>query len=153
MIELFHNACYTFQKKVLEAGAGITEGQQEAILAEVMAMYAHDARVSIREFLADVLRRFLETAVQDLMLKPILATVAPVQEQIDAIPVPGLATLINLSDIAEECVERIVREVRFIKKYGINVVSAVAKALSPILTFHVSLGASVIDRFWVHGCS
>jgi len=104
--ELFHNACYTFVELVKKS-----EGDSiEASLSSVMRMYAHDCRLAVKNLLVDVLRKFLSTAVQDLMMKPILAAVDPLQEAIAAIPVPGLATLIDLKQMSTECVERIVHE-------------------------------------------
>lgn len=107
MTEVYRNACYTFKKITKGATSG---AQLEAALSEVMRMYAHDSRVSIRKLLVSVLRKFLNTAVNDLILKPLLSTLAPLQETIDNIPIPGLATLINMDDMAKVCVERIIQD-------------------------------------------
>ena len=102
--ELFHNACYTFVELAKKS-----EGQSlELTLSYVMRMYAHDCRIAVKALLIDVLRKFLTTAVEDLMMKPILAAVEPLQATIAAIPVPGLSTLIDLTEMSTEVVERIV---------------------------------------------
>lgn len=104
MNSIFHNAVYTFQKAARDADPS----RHAAILAEVMRKYVHDSKVAAKDLIVQILRAVLDIPVQELMLKPAGAVTEPIQSMIDAIPIPGLSTLFNLSSMVEEVIESIV---------------------------------------------
>ena len=84
--DLTHRAHYKFQTRVVEAGYQ----NQMQIFNEVMADYVHDAKVAEKEILNSILVSILQPSVESNVIVPCGELVQPVQDMIDAIPVPGL---------------------------------------------------------------
>lgn len=102
--DLTHRAHFKFSTRVLEAGyAG-----QEAILNEVLADMVHDAKIAENAILNSILNSILQPSVESNVIVPCGELVQPVQDAIDAIPLPGLSDLFNLPNLVEEVVTTIV---------------------------------------------
>jgi len=100
---LFHRAVYTFKSIIAEnPGASLVTHA-----AEIMKRYVHDAKVFVRYCLMTLLKKLLDSPVNELVIKPAKTLVEPVQAMIDAIPIPGLSTLFDLQQLLGECVSTI----------------------------------------------
>jgi len=100
---LFHRATYTLGKLIKE-NAAVTAAQHAA---EVMRRYVHDAKIFLFALLMNVIRKLLASPVSELVIKPCKALVAPIQDMIDAIPIPGLSTLFDLEALLGDAVKEI----------------------------------------------
>jgi len=103
MEALFHRATYTLGKLIKE-NPGLTAAQHAA---DVMRRYVHDAKIFLNVCLMNIIRKLLDSPVNELVLKPCKALIAPIQEMIDAIPIPGLSTLFDLEDLLGSAVKSI----------------------------------------------
>jgi len=102
--DLGHRALYYF-----EAAAKASDYTNlEAILVDTASKMVHDAKLSEKALLVSVLTAILQPMIEEKVIKPCVELVAPIQDLINAIPVPGLADLFNLSDMVEECLGSIV---------------------------------------------
>jgi hypothetical protein len=101
--DLVHRAIHAFATAVEEAKF---EGQ-EAIFAEVMAKYLHDAKVSLKGVLENILAGILQSPFETLVITPSMELVKPIQDMIDEIPVPGLSDLFNLSTLTEDVLDNL----------------------------------------------
>jgi hypothetical protein len=84
--DLTHRAHFKFQTKVIEAAYG----NQLPILNEVLADMVHDAKLAEKQLLNQILNDILQPSVESNVIVPCGELVQPVQDMIDAIPVPGL---------------------------------------------------------------
>jgi len=105
MNDIFHNAVYTFQKLSSDADPK----SHGTILLEVMKKYAHDSKLAAKQLIVKILRALLDTPVQELIIKPSLTLVAPIQGVIDSIPIPGLSSLFNLTALTSDAAEEIIQ--------------------------------------------
>lgn len=102
--DLAHRALYSF-----EAAAKTSDYTNlEAIWADTGSKMVHDAKLSEKALLVAVLTAILQPMIEENVIKPCVELVAPIQDVINAIPVPGLSDLFNLSDMVEECLGSIV---------------------------------------------
>jgi hypothetical protein len=100
--DLTHRAIHAFATATEEAKF---EGQ-EAILNDVLAKFVHDAKLSMKNVLNNILAGILQSPFETLVMTPSLELVKPIQDMIDEIPVPGLSDLFNLSSLTEEVLEK-----------------------------------------------
>ena len=105
---LAHRAVHAFATGIAEF-----EGEEKdftGLLNDVLARYLHDAKISMQGLLNGILGDMLASPMETLVLTPSLALVAPLQELLDAIPVPGLADLFNLETLTEEVLGRVLED-------------------------------------------
>jgi len=102
--DLSHRAVHA-----IATGISKFEGDEKdfnGLLKDVMTKYMHDTKLSMKDVLNGILGGMLASPVETGVLTPALTLVAPVQEVIDAIPVPGLADLFSLEALTEDVVGR-----------------------------------------------
>lgn len=104
LAELFHRATYTLDKLVAENSAVSIVDHA----TEILRRYVHDAKLYIKYTLLSLLRRLLSSPITQYITTPGAAIVAPIQEMIDAIPIPGLSTLFNLQNLLQETIDETV---------------------------------------------
>jgi len=103
---LFRRATYTLNKLATEnPGVSILDHCNE-----VFRRYIHDAKLYLKDTFVILLRRILESPVNQLVTTPAKKLVEPVQAVIDAIPIPGLSTLFNLNDLLGEVVHDVLQD-------------------------------------------
>jgi len=102
--DLTHRAHYKFTTKAVENGYA----NLDALLNEVLADMVHDAKLAETAILNGILMDTLQPSVESNVIVPCGELVQPVQDLIDAIPVPGLSDLFNLPSIVEEVIGSIV---------------------------------------------
>ena len=102
---LTHRAVHAFATGIAEFEGD--ERNLNGLLSDVLARYIHDAKISMKELSNNILGDMLASPKETLVLTPSLTLVAPLQEMLDAIPVPGLADLFSLEGLTEEVVERV----------------------------------------------
>lgn len=102
--DLTHRAHFKFQTRVMEAAYQ----DQLSILNEVLADMVHDAKIAENQLLNQILNDILQPSIESNVIVPCGELVQPVQDMIDAIPVPGLSDLFNLPNLVEEVVGSIV---------------------------------------------
>jgi hypothetical protein len=107
MNAVHYNAAYTFSKLAKESG-NYEVANLETVLATVMRKMVHDCKLAAKVLIVQFLRVLLDTPVQELMIKPAKALVAPMQAQIDTIPVVN--TFLNLTDMTSHVIEKIVKD-------------------------------------------
>jgi hypothetical protein len=105
--EVYYNAVYTLTKFMKESN-NYDLANQQTILADTMRKMVHDCKLATNRLIVKFLRMLLDTPVLELMIKPAKALVEPIQATIDAIPV--INTLLNLTALTEETIEKIVKD-------------------------------------------
>jgi hypothetical protein len=102
---LAHRAVHAFATGIDEF-----EGDEKdfnGLLNDVLVRYTHDAKLSMQDLLNGILGDMLAAPMETVVLTPSLTLVAPLQELLDSIPVPGLADLFSLEALTEEVVGRV----------------------------------------------
>jgi len=102
--DLTHRAIHAFETKVRELD---TYTNLDKILDEVLSRYIHDAKLSEKTLLNEILGGMLREPIESGVINPCLELTKPIQEVIDAIPVPGLSDLFNLTSLVEEVLGKI----------------------------------------------
>lgn len=101
--EILHRAVYTFGN----LAKSVSEGELPNVLSHVTGLLFHDAFLMIKISVLDILSRILNGPINELVVKPCEELIAPLQETIDAIPIPGLSVLIDLNSLLHETVDEI----------------------------------------------
>jgi hypothetical protein len=101
---LVHRAVYTFGN----LAASVAEGERLTMLAHTTGLLFHDCYIMVQSTIAAVLTYILSPMVNEMVLKPGQNAIAPLQEVVDSIPVPGLSVLLDLNALLEETVGDIV---------------------------------------------
>lgn len=95
-----HRAVYNFGVK-----AGETSGADlMAVLNHVTGLLFHDAYIMIQSTVKQILNNLLSPMITENVVTPAQKLIAPLQETIDAIPIPGLSALLDLNALLEETV-------------------------------------------------
>lgn len=102
--DLTHRAHYKFTTRAVESGYANLTG----ILNEVLADMVHDAKLAEVTIINGILLDILQPSIESNVIVPCGELVQPVQDLIDAIPVPGLSDLFNLPSLVEEVIGSIV---------------------------------------------
>ena len=102
--DLAHRAVHAFSTGIAEFEGD--EKDYNALLNNVMRKYLHDAKLSMKDLLNGILGGMLASPMESTVLTPSLTLVGPLQEMLDAIPVPGLADLFSLEGLTEDVVGR-----------------------------------------------
>jgi len=97
---IVHRAVFTFGS----LAKSIAEGELASVLSHVTSLLFHDALICVRSVISEVLAAILSSPLQELVLKPCGELIAPLQEAIDSIPLPGLSLLFDLGSMLEEVV-------------------------------------------------
>jgi len=100
-----HRAVYSF-KTAYEAG----NTNIESNINDILGKFIHDAGLSIQTLLNEIFESLMQDSFESLVITPCLALVAPIQETIDSIPVPGLSSLFNLSGLTEEVLGKLLSD-------------------------------------------
>lgn len=101
--DILHRAVYTFSVK-----AGETSGADlNHVLSHVTSLLFHDAYIMVQSTLLDVLNGLLSPMITEHVINPAGALIAPLQETIDSIPIPGLSVLLDLNALLEDTVNDI----------------------------------------------
>jgi len=101
--DLTHRAIHAFDTAYKE---GETDNL-ERLLNGIIAKYVHDAKLSLKSVLTAILGGILQSPIETLVFTPCLELVKPIQDVIDAIPVPGLSDLFNLSTLMGEVLHKV----------------------------------------------
>jgi len=98
-----HRAVYTFGS----LAKSVSESELSSVLAQVCKMFIHDCLILVRSVIIDILKAILDAPLTELVITPCKALIEPIQEQIDAIDIPGLPLLIDLNQMLEEVIYNI----------------------------------------------
>lgn len=101
---LLHRAVFTFGN----LAKSVSESELLNVLNHVTGLLFHDAFLMVKATVHDVLKAILNAPVEELVVKPCGELIAPLQETLDAIPIPGLPVLIDLNALLNETVSSIV---------------------------------------------
>ena len=97
---IIHRAVYTFGS----LAKSIAESELPSVLSHVTSLLFHDILIMIKSVVMAVLNAVLDSPLNELVIKPCKDLILPLQETIDAIPIPGLSMLFNLNTMLEEVV-------------------------------------------------
>ena len=103
MQAIAHRAVCTFGS----LAKSISEGEMASVLSHVTALLFHDCLLMVRSVIADVLTAILAGPITEMVITPAGKLIAPLQEMVDAIPVPGLSTLMDLNAMLQDVVDGI----------------------------------------------
>lgn len=95
-----HRAVATFGS----LAKSISEGEMPSVLAHVTALLFHDCLLMVRACIAEVLTAILAGPITELVITPAGELIAPLQELVESIPIPGLSMLIDLNTMMQEVV-------------------------------------------------
>lgn len=101
---ILHRAVYTFGS--LAKSVGPTE--LLAALGHTTSRLFHDCVLMIRTTMNAVLRAILNSPINEMVITPCKELIAPLQETIDSIPIPGLGALLDLQKMLLGAVDDIV---------------------------------------------
>ncbi|RYG67429.1 hypothetical protein EON64_07455 [archaeon] len=97
---ILHRAVHTFG----QLARSNVETEYNAVLNHVMGLFFHDIVVMVKSTVMDILTAILSAPINELVIAPCQELVTPLQEMIEAIPIPGLSTLLDLPTMLEEVV-------------------------------------------------
>lgn len=100
---ILHRAVFTFGN----LARSNVETEYNAVLNHVMGLFYHDVVVMVKATILDILTAILDGPIQEMVVTPCQELVAPLQETIDAIPIPGLSTLLDLPSMLSDVVSDI----------------------------------------------
>jgi hypothetical protein len=97
---IIHRAVFTFGS----LAKSIAESELPSVLSHVTSLLFHDILVMIKSVVMAVLNAILNAPLNEMVLKPCKELIAPLQETVDAIPIPGLSMLFDLNNMLEDVV-------------------------------------------------
>lgn len=97
---LARRAIYTFSK----LAADVQESKLGRPLNQVTAMLFEDSYVMVQATASEIFTALLDGPMQENVINPAGELVAPLQDVIDSIPLPGLSQLIDLGTLTEETI-------------------------------------------------
>jgi hypothetical protein len=97
---LLHRAVFTFGN----LAKSVSESELANVLKHVTGLLFHDAFLMIRVTVHNVLKAIINGPIEEMVVKPCGELIAPLQEMLDAIPIPGLPVLIDLNALLNETV-------------------------------------------------
>mmetsp|Transcript_4539 Transcript_4539/g.9262 ORF Transcript_4539/g.9262 Transcript_4539/m.9262 type:complete len:554 (-) Transcript_4539:255-1916(-) len=103
--DLTHRAITAFETAVKEAD---TYSGLEGVLDGVISRMLHDAKLSLKAVLNNIMGGMLQEPLESGVVNPCLELTKPIQDVIDSIPVPGLSDLFNLTSLVENCLGEII---------------------------------------------
>jgi hypothetical protein len=89
---ILHRAVFTFGN----LARSNVETEYNAVLNHVMGLFFHDCVVMVKATILGILTAILDAPIQELVVTPCQELIAPLQEMIDAIPIPGMSALLDL---------------------------------------------------------
>lgn len=102
--DLTHRAHNQFTVRAIEEGYSNLEGVLNGVLVDMV----HDAKLSVSNIINTILLDTLQPSIESNVIVPCGELVQPVQDFIEAIPVPGLSDLFNLPSMVEDVISSIV---------------------------------------------
>lgn len=97
---ILHRAVFTFG-----ARAGETSGADlNQVLSHVTGLLFHDCYIMVQSTVKEILNGLISPMITENVINPAGALIAPLQETIDSIPIPGLSVLLDLNALLEETV-------------------------------------------------
>lgn len=110
--DLSRRVCYTLGREIYKGensqGVASEYVQPAEAIAVVTRKLVHDCKIYVKNILMKLMRTMLESTVTETLGKPCHTLVDPIQATIDAIPVPGLSTLFDLSKMLDEVIASVV---------------------------------------------
>lgn len=97
---LARRAIYTFSK----LAANVEESKLGRPLSQVTGMLFEDSYVMVQAAVSEIFTSLLDGPMQENVINPAGELVAPLQDVIDSIPLPGLSQLIDLGKLTEETI-------------------------------------------------
>lgn len=101
--EVLHRAVFTFG----QLAKSVSESEHVSALSHTTGLLLHDCFVMVKSTVLSVLLAILDGPIQENVVKPAQELIAPIQETIDAIPIPGLPMLLDLPTMLQEVVNSI----------------------------------------------
>eukprot|EP00429_Kryptoperidinium_foliaceum_P092203 CAMPEP_0176195952 /NCGR_PEP_ID=MMETSP0121_2-20121125/6780_1 /TAXON_ID=160619 /ORGANISM="Kryptoperidinium foliaceum, Strain CCMP 1326" /LENGTH=556 /DNA_ID=CAMNT_0017534743 /DNA_START=49 /DNA_END=1719 /DNA_ORIENTATION=+ len=95
-----HRAVATFGS----LAKSISEGEMASVLNHVTALLFHDCLLMVRSVISEILTAILASPITEMVITPCGELIAPLQEMVDSIPIPGLSMLIDLNTMMQEVV-------------------------------------------------
>jgi hypothetical protein len=97
---ILHRAVFTFGARASEtSGADLKQ-----VLAHVTSLLFHDCFIMVQSTVKEVLNGLISPLITENVINPAGALIAPLQETIDSIPIPGLSVLLDLNALLGETV-------------------------------------------------
>jgi hypothetical protein len=84
-----------------------SEGELASVLGHVTSLLFHDCLLMVRSVISEVLTAILSSPITELVITPCKELIAPLQEMVEKIPIPGLSMLIDLNTMMQEVVASI----------------------------------------------
>jgi len=97
---ILHRAVFTFGN----LAKSVSESELMNVLNHVTGLMFHDAMVMIKATIIAILTAIIDAPIQEMVIKPCGELIAPLQETLDAIPIPGLPVLIDLNALLSDTV-------------------------------------------------
>lgn len=123
-----HRAVYTFGS----LAKSVAESELPSVLGQVCKMFIHDALLLVKTVIIDILKAILSAPLTEMVITPCKALVEPIQEQIDAIDIPGLPLLLDVNGMLEEVIDSI--ETGALEALVSGVISDVKSTLDAVLS-------------------
>lgn len=101
---LLHRAVFTFGN----LAKSVSESELGNVLNHVTALLFHDALIMVKDTVLTVLKSIIDAPISEMVTKPCGELIAPLQETLDAIPIPGLSVLIDLNELLNGTIDDIV---------------------------------------------
>jgi hypothetical protein len=98
-----HRAVYTFGS----LAQSVSEGDVASVLTHVTQLFIHDCYYMTKAVMSICLKTIVDAFAKELIIKPAGEMIEPIQEQVDAIPIPGLSTLISLHAMLDSIVNEV----------------------------------------------
>jgi len=98
--EILHRAVFTFG----QLAKSVSESEHTSALSHTTGLLLHDCFIMVKSTIMEVLTAILDAPIQEMVVQPAQQMVAPIQETIDAIPIPGLPMLLDLPTMLQEVV-------------------------------------------------
>lgn len=97
---LLRRGIYTFGK----LAKSVNPSEYLSVLSHVMGLFFHDVYLFIKDTVLTVLKSILDGPIQENVVTPCQELISPIQEIVDAIPIPGLSTLLDLPTLLGDVV-------------------------------------------------
>jgi hypothetical protein len=98
--DVLHRAVFTFG----QLAKSVSESELVSALSHTMGLLLHDCYLMVKATIIEVLTSIMDSPIQELVVTPALQLVAPLQDTIDAIPIPGLSVLLDLPSMLQDVV-------------------------------------------------
>ena len=109
MIDVSKRGVYAFHVAMKGKGDYVYSADDATnhLTKDVLTRYVHDVKLSFKALLVGILSGITSPSYESLIITPSMELVAPIQETVDAIPVPGVSALIDLEGLSTEVLETV----------------------------------------------